>query len=893
MEPFDTRAATASGRWPFVGRRGELATLRRVLTRRGGAGAVVVGPVGVGKSRLVREAVEQFQGQPTAGRTLHVRGLRANQSVPFGALAAIGAPGGLSTSGLPAADGAATRVVVVEDADLLDEMSALVFRRHAAEGRIRLLTTIRAATRLPEPLAALLGDGSLERIDLDPLDPADVARLLTAVLGDEIAPAAVREITRLGAGVPLFIRELVLGALSAQTLRRVDGCWQLERIAARSGGLAELLEARLTGISATERAALELVAMAEPVGLRLLMELVDTPAVDTLERRGLLDVDHDDRRLPVRICHPLYAELISRSTPASARIAYAGRLAQALEATGLRRTHDLLRWAAWRLEAGGPVDRERLVAAARYASASGADTELRERLAAAAFDGTGAIGEGLLLHRAMTESGRYEAADDLLEALDRRAQSHPDRAAIAVARAYRVSWTADGIDQGLAVLAEAEAAGTAAGPAGGDPAQAAQLAAHRGMLLGVAGRFDAAIELLEPLLAAPWPQVRSLAATGAALAYPVIGRFEAALSAFSLALTERGAPDEGTRPEPSLIGFAALTRCVSGDPGQAAAFGRAAVEQAVGRGDAVGHAWAGAGLAAVHLAVGELRAAAVHAAEAARTFQALRDPNGRLWCLATGLAAAAQRGAQDDADRLAAAVAAIPVPRHLRALGTEVIKALAWHDYLRGEHAAARDRLTQAAKSWVADGMIATVVLGALELFRLGHPAAAADLVERVAVPEDWPLGRCVRGLIDAAGKPRALREAARSFSELGFTLYAAEAFAAAAIAAADLGSPAEAARSSAQARTLAAECGAATALLARLGRPRGLTAREHQIAECAAQGLSNRQIADRLRLSERTVENHLGRAYAKLGLSGRGGLRETLRSAPTQQRTGRVSRPE
>ncbi len=799
-------------------------------------------------------------------RPLHVRGLKTNRSVPLGALAAIGGPGELVAPGA-----AAPRVVVLDDADLLDEMSALILGQHAAEGRIRLLGTVRAATDLPEMLGALLADGTLERISLDPLGAADVAQLLTKVLGDAVSPAALREIARLGAGVPLFIRELVLDALSAGTLRRVDGVWRLERVTARSGGLAELLDARLAGIGAAERAALELVAMAEPVGLRLVLELVDTTVIGSLERRGLLDVDRGDRRLPLRICHPLYAELISRATPVSARITYARQLSDALAATGLRRGHDLLRWAAWRLEAGCPIERDKIVAAARHAAASGADISLRERLAAAAFDNTRAAGEGMLLYRVLIESGRFQAADELLETLERLACSPDERAAIAVARAYRVSWAATGgIDEGLAILAEA--AGTV-----GDPAQAALLAAHHGTLLAAAGRFGAAIGLLEPLLAAPWPQVRKLAAAGAALAYPVVAGFEAALSAFSLVLAERGAQDEGERAYPSLIGFAALTRCTFGDPGGAAAFGRDAADRAVERGDAVGQAWAGAGLAAIHLAVGSLRDAAINAAEAARLFQALRNPNGELWCLATGLAAASQRGAHDDAQRLATAVAAIPMPSHLRALGAEVVRALAWHDAARGDYGAARDRLWRAAESWAADGMTATVVLGALELFRLDHQAAA-DLIKLVAVPDDWPLGRCVRQLIDAAGDTGALKDAAQSFSALGFTLYAAEAYAAAAITAADLGSTADASRLSAQARTLAAECGAATPLLARLGRPRGLTAREHQIAGCAAQGLSNRQIADRLRLSERTVENHLARTYAKLGLSGRTELRDALR---------------
>ncbi|MBO1900469.1 helix-turn-helix transcriptional regulator [Leucobacter weissii] len=53
------------------------------------------------------------------------------------------------------------------------------------------------------------------------------------------------------------------------------------------------------------------------------------------------------------------------------------------------------------------------------------------------------------------------------------------------------------------------------------------------------------------------------------------------------------------------------------------------------------------------------------------------------------------------------------------------------------------------------------------------------------------------------------------------------------------------------------------------------LTPREHEAAALAAQGLANREIAEELHCSTRTVESHLAQARAKLGVSTRGELAE------------------
>jgi DNA-binding CsgD family transcriptional regulator len=62
-----------------------------------------------------------------------------------------------------------------------------------------------------------------------------------------------------------------------------------------------------------------------------------------------------------------------------------------------------------------------------------------------------------------------------------------------------------------------------------------------------------------------------------------------------------------------------------------------------------------------------------------------------------------------------------------------------------------------------------------------------------------------------------------------------------------------------------------------RLTGPDALTAAERRVADLAAGGLTNRQIAQALFLTTKTVETHLSHAYPKLGIRGRTDLKAAL----------------
>ncbi|HYC82762.1 MAG TPA: helix-turn-helix transcriptional regulator, partial [Solirubrobacterales bacterium] len=60
-------------------------------------------------------------------------------------------------------------------------------------------------------------------------------------------------------------------------------------------------------------------------------------------------------------------------------------------------------------------------------------------------------------------------------------------------------------------------------------------------------------------------------------------------------------------------------------------------------------------------------------------------------------------------------------------------------------------------------------------------------------------------------------------------------------------------------------------------GGPEALTPSELRVAELAAEGQTNREIAQALFLSEKTIESHLGNVYRKLGIRSRRELPQAL----------------
>jgi DNA-binding NarL/FixJ family response regulator len=122
--------------------------------------------------------------------------------------------------------------------------------------------------------------------------------------------------------------------------------------------------------------------------------------------------------------------------------------------------------------------------------------------------------------------------------------------------------------------------------------------------------------------------------------------------------------------------------------------------------------------------------------------------------------------------------------------------------------------------------------------------------------------------------------EAAKQFEQIGALLSAADAYAQAAVVAEACDDRRRSVEAAAAASRLAAECGGIrTPALELAAHPLPLTVREREIANLVAAGLSNKDIADRLVVSVRTVDSHVAAVLGKLGVPTRREAAAVVRS--------------
>jgi ATP/maltotriose-dependent transcriptional regulator MalT len=163
----------------------------------------------------------------------------------------------------------------------------------------------------------------------------------------------------------------------------------------------------------------------------------------------------------------------------------------------------------------------------------------------------------------------------------------------------------------------------------------------------------------------------------------------------------------------------------------------------------------------------------------------------------------------------------------------------------------------------------------------------AADELSEIARSMGSPLlhgasGRAAGAVLLAEGDPRAastaLREASDAYREIGAPYEEARVRTLLAEACRTLGDVDSADLELAAARRTFEQLGAAPDLVrldqlagsARQGSPGKLTAREVQVLRLVATGMSNRAIAERLTISEKTVARHLSNIFTKLDLTSR-----------------------
>lgn len=855
--------------WPLTGRLEESRLIDAALASTELSGIVIYGSAGVGKSRIAREAlaVAGADGYETRWTV----GTSAAQGLPLGTFARwVGTSDADSVAlvgrvidGLTVTSDGRPVLVCVDDAHLLDGLSGFVLQQIVQRGAAKLLLTVRTGAPVPAEVLTACDRGRFERLDLQPLSRDESTRLLTAALDGPPDEEAAGRLWRLTRGNVLYLRNIVEQEVAQGRLAYRQGYWRWTGDPVIPPSLVELIETRIGALPPAVSEVVDVLAVAEPIQLHRLAAITDADAVTTAEARGLITIDPTDRE--VRVAHPLYAEVRRNRVPGSRLRRLRGLVATAL---GDRDDRDsmrvVVRRAALMLDSDLAPDPELLTRAAQGAVWL-SDLALADRLAQGAISAGAGVEANFIRAHALSWLSRGEESDAILDAIEAAALDDDGRARLAFLRASNLLWSlADPegakrhVDDAAADIPAAARAGidafyTVYWAAIGYPERAAT--ASSGLDLDALPAVVGAVTAWALTVSCGDAGRADEAVAAARTGYRITERsFDAAHMRFVIADAHIGALLLAGRIGEAREEAEQLSRRAAELPGAAQLFGIALA----------GRVAAGAG---------QLGVAAELLDPVVEMMRAAGETNGfgyrfqlpRATALAIG-------GLSDDS-----AVVELDECRHpsWHYLAYEHALVRAWAAATQGAVSEAVEIVLDAAHTAGGNGQLAAEVLCLQTAAQFGDHSRTRRLDELTGLVEGPRVAAAAalcRALAHDDGD--GLAKASTEFEEFGDLVAAADAAGRAAVAYRRKDMRGSALASASRATALAEACGgAATPALLAAAERLPLTGREREIAMLIGAGLSSRAIADRLRLSIRTVEGHIYRAMAKTGVSTRAEL--------------------
>jgi DNA-binding CsgD family transcriptional regulator len=853
-------------RWPLTGRSEEMETIGAAISDPDSAGIVVFGAAGVGKSRIVREALSAAASHGI--ETRWAAGTSSARMLPLGALASwIESPGGDNLQlvrgvirSLTMCSAGTTVVVGVDDVHLLDDLSTFVLHQIVERRAAKVVITVRDGEPIPAATLEVWKSGQLQRLDLQPLSHDETTSLLAATLGGRVDPDVARRLWKLTRGNALYLRNIVEQEVADGRLTRQHGYWRWMGDPVIPPGLIELIESRIGALPQSVSDVVDVLAVGEPIDLESLRRITDAAAVEEAETRGLVTLTKVDDRMQARVAHPLYGEIRRKRAPSTRIRRLRGLVAAELAASDDRDdVRVVVRRAALSLDSDLEPHADMLVRAAKGALWLG-DPTLADRLAGAAVRAGGGPEANLIHAYVLSSLSRGEEADAVLANVAASDLTDIDRARLLFLTATNRFFT----------LADPEGAK---------------------MLVDAATlpKASRARTLIDAFLTVYWAAMgKPEAARQASINYawdelPDLIAARMSAWAMTIAAADAGHPTEAAVA--AEAGYPVAMRCyfiVIGD----AHLGALLLSGQINRAQEVAEflnerasdvpVWAEligpviAGRAA--LGAGRLDAACSLLGPVADGVYTSGDSNG--WGYRCQLAysiALAIRGLTEEA---AAAFADLEMRRHRswRYLDYELALAQAWLSAAQGAVRDAIRTTLSAAQAARANGQYGAEVMCLQTATQFGDPSGASRLRELEATVEGPRAGLAARfAEALAAGDGGQLTSVSEDFEQVGDLIAAVDAAAHAAQVNRSQNLKGAALTSSARAERLARQCGgAATPALLKASERFPLTDREREIVMLLGQRQSTRAIAERLTLSVRTVEGHIYRAMAKTGAADR-----------------------